>query len=220
MWFLTDTLLNPPDQNRQNVRRKRKVCRLQPAFFGGHSHFLPLPAWPGCMHVRGGGRRAFKQSVSPSAVDGGRDAQLGRRWFEVSGEKERDPKNLAAWPFCLAWCACCSLFRSLILVRLHRQTRTHARHASSPVESSNFFYFFFGTQIHTRPRVTVQYLPCFSIVSAQLPPVLGRLNQVRARFWYFLSLNGGAEARCRTSRYTTSRRQPCVSAFWLCAARE
>ena len=129
MWFLTDTLLNPPDQNRQNVRRKRKVCRLQPAFFGGHSHFLPLPAWPGCMHVRGRGRRAFKQSVSPSAVDGGRDAQLGRRWFEVSGEKERDPKNLAAWPFCLAWCACCSLFRSLILVRLHRQTRTHARHA-------------------------------------------------------------------------------------------
>lgn len=78
----------------------------------------------------GRGRRAFKQSVSPSAVDGGRDAQLGRRWFEVSGEKERDPKKkTAAWPFCLARCACCPLFDlSSSSVSTVRHARTHGTH--------------------------------------------------------------------------------------------
>lgn len=77
----------------------------------------------------GRGRRAFKQSVSPSAVDGGRDAQLGRRWFEVSGEKERDPKKNCRLAFLLGQVCLLPSLRSLILVRLHRQTRTHARHA-------------------------------------------------------------------------------------------
>lgn len=129
MWFLTDTLLNPPDQNRQKVRRKRKVCRLQPAFFGGHLHFLPLPAWPGCMHVRGGGgglsNKAFHHQLWMVAVM--------PNWAGVGSRcpvrKRGTQKKTAAWPFCLARCACCPLFDlSSSSVSTVRHARTHGTH--------------------------------------------------------------------------------------------